>query len=290
MKGILSSLIVFLIFSAVLSMAYMLSTKNLESQENLARSIILDRVYYKFNSMEFAVVRVLQEVLGFKGLNITIMEDGFNLVTLTETLPQNVATFGNEMNKLENFGENKANETNMVVGLDFQTIKDWMPLYILPYNISYLHPNGFGQRDLRITPGNSWSYVNSYTMVFVVNSTLGNDGGSWNSAACKKDADLVWNITVIGTGSTYKKTNNVKRSSNCNFNIENPSGGRILQVSNEDNSVLTVTINPGFEVTSTITINLTDTTGKIRVCLAPQSIKVKETLYQIDKNDTVCMY
>jgi len=290
MKGIVSSLIIFLSFITIFSFVYMVSTKNLEMQDVATTNLILDKVYYKFNSIEFAVVRTLQEAFGYNGMNITLVEDGFNLITLTENLPQDMTTFNGEMDKLENFAESKANETNMVISLDFQTIKDWMPLYIFPYNISYIHPNGFGQRDLKVLPGNSWSYLNGYIMNLTVNSTLGSDGGSWNSAACKNNGDLTWNITVVGIGSTYNKTNVIKRSANCNFNINTPGGSRILQVSNEDNSILTITVNPGFNITSTITLNLTDIPGKVRLCLAPQSIKVKETLYEIEKNDTVCMY
>lgn len=294
MKGFVSTLSILLFFLVIFSLASIISIKGTEFSDIATRNLILDRTYNKFISIEYGIERILEEELNLANLSFSIVENKFNLVAFNQTLPFFAGDFREDIKRFENFSETKMSEINLIVDLDFDKLNECGQLTIIPYNISYgtldgsVCGFGTGQRDLKIDPRNSWTFVNSYKMIFKVNASLGEAGGSWKSAACKKDGTLLWNITVVGNDSTYgPQTGLIKPSANCNFNIENSVGSRILQASNEGNSVLTITINPGFSVSTSVTLNLTDTPGKVRIGLPPQSIKVKETLYQIEKNDTV---
>lgn len=298
MKGFVSTLTILLLFFAIFSLASTFSTKSTEYLDIPIRSLISDKVYNKFISIVYGVERILEEESSYGGLIIKIHENNFSYVTLNETIPtQNNNTFKTDMERFRNFTETKFGETNLVVDLNFTEIENCLPLNILPYNISYTHPDrptdgpkclANQQEEIKVLPDKSWNYVNSYTMIFEVNSSIGEAGGSRNSMACKTNATLTWNITVIGNNTAYNEIAKINPSSSpCSFIMKDLADNKIIDIRNEANSTLNILLQPGFIANSSLTLNLTDIAGKITVGLSPQAIKVKETLYQIEKNDTV---
>ena len=297
MKGIFSSLIVLLIFITSLFLASAFSTKTSQYTEIVNSNNILDRVYNKFSAIEYGIKRILEEGSSFGGIKVAVKEGAFNLVSLTEILPSDVSSFKTDMGNFKTFVETKANETNFVIDLNFSLIEDCLPLTILPYDISYNHPDRSkclqGQQDLRIIPGNNWSLVNGYSMVFVVNSSMDSGSSVWSPSKDCSNGDLIWNITVIGTNGQYgPDLRKIKSDGKCIFRVSDKSkpSNKILQVENDPNNVLNVIVQPNFKITSTLTLNLTKISGGIKVGLPSNAIKIKETLYNIEKNDTVNIY
>ena len=307
MKGIVSSLIVLLIFLTVLSLSSAFSTKFLEYKDIINRNSILDRVYYKFISLEHSTIRILQEEASFGGINVSITEDSFNTVTFQENLPRrNSSNFQEDLDRFERFAEFKINETNLAVDLNFTELK-CLPIIILPYGISYTHfPDGStcqqvpAQTQVVIDPGASWSYVNSYDFVFRPNGNIATAYiVPWEGPGCGK-GNLQLSMTVIGNDVTkgpYVTTTDVAKMCRFNFDaISCPGGSGYIHIIHnqnsreDDKSLILIEVQPNCNLDSTISLNLDDMPGKIRVTFPPQTIKVKETLYQIEKNDTIYVY
>ena len=226
-----------------------------------------------------------------------LFKDAFNLGSLTETLPSDVSDFKTDMERFKTFVETKTNETNFAVDLNFSLIEDCLPLTVLPYDISYNHPDRSkclqGQQDLRIVPSSNWSLVNGYSMVFVVNSSIESGSSVWSPSKDCSGGDLIWGITVIGTNGQYgPDLRKIKSDGKCIFRISDKSkpSNKILQVENDANNILNIIVQPNFKINSTLTLNLTKISGDIKVGLPSKTIKIKETLYLIEKNDTVNIY
>ncbi len=304
MKSLVSTLSILLIFLVVFSLSSVFSTKSSDFSDIIIKNSILDRIYNKFISIEYGIERILEEEFNFGGVNVTIDEDTFNYVTFEEFLPrQDSSLFSNDLKGFENFITTKFNETNLVINLNLTLIEDCLPLTISPYGISYIHPlkspkagclneEQTNQR-LKIDTGNSWMYVNGYILEFVVNSSIDPDSAVFAPSADCTGGNLTWSIRVTGNNTVYGPiTRQIDLDGNCNFRISDASSPakRIVETDNDPNSILNVIVQPGFSVNSSITLNLTDTPGKVGVGLPPQSIKVKETLYQIEKNDTIYIF
>lgn len=298
MKGFVSTLAVLLIFLVVFSLASIFSTKSSEFSTIPTRNLILDKVYNKFIAIEYGIQRILEEESGFGGINVTIIENKFNLVKFEEVLPTNTTNFKEDMNRFENFTESKLNETNLIVDLNLTSLKNCLPLTVIPYNATYSHPDRpdclQGQEELKIDPNPSLNFLNAYTTVFkLVNASLTSDP-SFGGPGCK-DGNLLWNVTVIGDNSTFGPViKNVQPNKMCKLNVTatcNPTAFKAsIREGNIPDGTMVVEVQPGCTIISKITLNLTDINGKVRVGFPPQAIKVKETLYQIEKNDTIYIF
>jgi hypothetical protein len=251
-------------------------------------------------------LRILEEIT-IGGINITIEENDFNIITFEEVLPRrNASDFQEDLDKFERFARNYMNETNLAVDLNFTGLK-CLSFTISPYNITYTHlPDGSecekvsAQTEIVIDPQESWKYLNSYTLVFKPDGNIADASiTGWGGPGCDK-GNLGLNVTVIGNDTTYgPSVTSTRFDKMCRINIDQidcPDGlGFIHVIHNQnsksaDNGTLSIQVQPNCNVTSIISLNLTDIPGKVRVDLAPQSIKVRETLYQIEKNDTVYIY
>ena len=295
MKGFVATLSILLFFLVIFSLASIVSIKETEFSDISTRNLILDRVYNKFIGVEHGIERILEEESGFGGINITIKENQFNLVKFEEILPTNATNFKDDINRFESFTELKTNETNLIIDLNLTALKNCLPLTIIPYNITYSHPDRSGclqgQEELKINPNPSLNFLNSYTTVFkLINASLTSDP-EFGGPGCN-NGNLVWNVTVIGDGSTFGPViKNVQPDKMCKLNVIatcNPTAFKAsIKEGNVPDGLMTVEVQPGCSIISSVALNLTDIDGKVRVGVSPQSIKVKETLYQIEKNDTV---
>ena len=305
MKGIISTLAILLIFLVVFALSSTFSTKTSELFDTTIKNLVLDRVYNKFISIEYALERILSEEARIGGINVTIEENQFVIVNFTEILPRIPSTsdFSKDLDKFEKFAETKLSETNLIVDLDFTDLK-CLPIVISPYNISYTHlpatncQQAPAQTQVAVDPQASWQYVNSYTFVFKPDGDIaGASVTGWSGPGCDKPTGLGLDITIIGNDITYgpnsTKTDYAKF---CRFNIDNiacPAGLGFIHVIHNQNSdtddkgVIDVQVHPNCNITSTISLNLTNIPSKTSVSLPSQTIKVKETLYQIERNDTI---
>jgi hypothetical protein len=296
MKGFVSSLIILLIFLTVLSLSAVFSTKFLDYRDVINRNSILDRVYYKFDSINYAVLRILYEELGIDKLEITIKEDTLNYVTFKQIVPLDLSEYKSDLDNFEKFAEQKMNETNLAVDLNLTGVKNIFPLLILPYGTTYgeiIRP--FGQREIRIDPNGGLTYLNGYTMVFEVMDGDFTDV-SWHPSCKPKDKNIMWNITMKGKNGVYTEVRYIGTTeAQCKFTVKTvcPGNNGFIEVRNAEyqEGGLTVRVQQQCSVLSSIALNFTDIPGKVRVVfVAPQSIKIKETLYQIEKNDTIYIY
>jgi len=306
MKGFVSTLAILLIFLVVFFLASNFSAKTSEFLDITIKNLILDKVYNTFASIEYGVQLILAEEANIGGVNVTIEENNFNIVNFSEILPRRptVSDFSKDLDRFEKFAETKLNETNLVVDLNFTDLK-CLPLVISPYNISYTHiptdcMQAPAQTEVVIDPQNSWQYLNSYTTLFKPNGQVAAaDITGWSGPGCNKGT-LRLGIAVIGTDTTlgpYSTTTLYDKM--CKFNIDNmacPGGFGFIHVihnqnsKEEDRGVLSIEVHPNCNINSIVSLNLTDIPGKVKVSFPPQSIKVKETLYQIEKNDTVYIF
>jgi len=302
-KGLVSSLIILFSFLSILTLAIVFSNRISETSDLVSKSFIFDRVFYKFASIEEALIKLLKGLSSsFGGINVTIETDGFNKVTIDEVLPRNTSAFKTEVDKFERFAETKMNETNLFVDLN---VKDFIcgNIVIQPYGINYTHyptdcENQPAQTRVVIDPISSWSNVTGYELTFMPSGNIsGATFEGWNGPGCSKGS-LELNITVIGKDATNgPNVNFADYAKMCRFNVDNITclGGlgfiHVIHNQNsrdEDKAVLDIQIQPNCNVTTRIALNLTKTQGRPEVTFPnTQIIKVKETLYEIEKNSSI---
>ncbi len=304
MKGIVSTLIILLIFTVSLLLAISFSSKTLELDDIVIRNLVLDKVYNTFISIEHAVQELMLFVSPNGGINVTISDqNNFTIVTFNETLPRyvNSSKFNEDLENFERFAETKLNETNIAVDLILDA--KCLSFVIQPYNITYTHNPGIdclsvsAHTEVVVDPQSSWQYVNGYSFIFRPNGNLsGASITGWSGPGCNKPG-LGLNITIAGKDITLgpsATTSNYNRM--CRYNIDDiscPAGlGYIHLIHNQnsdvtDNGVVDIEIHPNCNITSAVSLNLTKTTGKVSVESLFQKIKIKETLYRIEKNDTI---
>jgi hypothetical protein len=303
MKGLSSSIIAFLFFVSLISLGFVMSEKSAEYADVVNLHIVSSRIFEKYSSIENAILDILNKELSFGAFSVKVYEGSqFNIVKINVTLPSEAADFKDDLDNFETFAETKFNETNIVVELNTSEIQNCFPLSINPYNITFGTIEqggqcgfGSGQRDFKVTPnGNSHQFVNSYEFRIVVNSSLNPGSADFSPASACNDGTLNWTVIIIGLPQTFgPETRMIDPSGKCTFRINAAGGGgRILNINNKPNNddpnkAFILTVQPGFEIDSEITLNLTDIPGRITVGLPPQAIKVRETLFQVERNNTI---
>ncbi len=304
MKGIISSLIVLIAFLSGLFVVIVFANSVQESYDIVSMNAVGDRVFYKFAAIENSIIRIIENDLNQSSLNIAISEGTFNLVTINMSIPSTSGNFSSDLLNFERFAERYLNESRLVVDLNMSNVASCLPLEVIPYNITYGAVDGSqsncgfgaGQRDLKILPGGvSPGLINGYGMVIVANRTRINpSSASWTPSNDCTGGDLNWTVYVRGNNTVYGPvTQMIDKDGKCVFRIdENVTGNKIIQVNNkpqnqDPDATMVVTVQPGFNVSFAVTLNLTDIPGKTGVGLSPQSIKIRETLFQVERNDTV---
>jgi len=288
--------IVFLIFISMFSIAYIFSMNTIQLRENVAQDILANRIYYKFLTISDSVVEIIEKELGgissVAGLNVTVDEQpDFSYVTIVERLPHGVEEFNEDLANYENFVEKYLNETNVKIDTGIGGLGGSMRIEIEPYNIVYDHPLGFGQKEVEITPEET-STLNAYDMTFKLIDANITSTPSFGGPGCS-GGSLRWNVTVIGDSSVYGPViKYIKPDKMCKLQVDATCNQPAFKVTNKQNTQvndgdLFVEVLPGCTIISTISLNLTDVPGKTEVNLPDGQINVIETLYNIQKNDTV---
>ena len=299
MKGLTFTvaLMFFALSLLVFSSLYQLGL--LEFNRLTNKNSLMDRIYYKYDSLENSLRNILNEELGFDKLNVSFSEGNFNVVNFTEQLPLDPSVYKTDIDRYKIFAETKLTEPNIFVSLNISEIRDNLPLTILPYNIDYLHINGLGQRQVEVDPKTSWNSIKSY-YVKITLLEQGNltEPGEWSGAGCTGN-DFRLDVTVIGNTSTFRDARNIDSARMCKLPVDDidcPAGLGFVKVTQnansreEDRGVLQIDVQQNCNITAEISLNLTDMPGKLGVGLPAQSIKVKEMLYEIEKNDTIYIY
>jgi len=303
-KGIVSSLIILVSFLSILALAIIFSNRSSETSDLVSKSFIFDRVFYKFSAIENTLLQILNGGIAnsFGGINITIETDGFNKVTFDEVLPRDTSDFNTQATYFQNFAQTKMNETNMFIDLNLVDIICGS-ITIQPYGINYTHyPNNCinapAQTEVIIDPGPSWGNITGYELTFMPNGNISTATISgWNGPGCGKGS-LELNETVIGLDTSIgTNVNFADYAKMCRYNVDNiacPGGlGYIHVIQNQnsrdaDKAVLDIQVQPNCNITTRIAINLTKTTSMPEVTFPNnQTIKIKETLYEIEKNSSI---
>lgn len=304
MKGMIMSPIVFLIFISIFSIAYVFSMNTIQLRENVAQDILANRIYYKFLTISDSVEKIIEMELG--DINKTFIfntsvdeQPDFSYVNITEKWPQDkqdVSNLNQDLGIYENFTKEYLNETNVVVDTDISSLGQKMRVAIEPYGIVFDQLDwGTNNRQFWITSNNltnGLDELNSYTLSIQLTNgeTVASDVFKNYKCNPEKSGDLKVTFIVISYGGTPMSTTTKylsREKSTCYIATSN--------------GTISVTIdppswhNPGsmmFDLTSTdaivtVSLNLTDIPGKTELDLPDGKINVIESLYSIQKNDTV---
>lgn len=304
MKGIISSLIVIVAFLGALAVAISFAANIQQNYDIVNGDAIGDRVFYKFSAIEKSISRIMEQDLNATSFSVGVSEGRSNKVTFNVTLPSVGGNFSTDLADYERFAESQLNETNLAVDLNLTQMRSCMPLTVTPYNISFGTFNdsfrgcgfGSGQRNVKISMnGSALGYLKGYDMSVRANRTRINAASAtWLPAGDCTGGTINWTIKVAGNMSTVygPVTNMVQPGGKCVFSIyEQGTNKLVMQVNNspfvsDPSGTLSVGSQPGFNVSFVVTLNLTDAPGKLKVLLPPQLIRVRETLFHIEKNDT----
>jgi len=306
MKGIMSSIIVLFAFLSTLLVVMVFSSSIQESRDLVNLNAVGDRVFYNFASLEQSVKRIMENDMN-STFNYRIVESsGRNVVVINQSFPSSKGNFSRDILNFERFAERTLNQSNLVLDLNFSSVLNCFPLTILPYNISYMTYNntlttcgfGEGQRYVRVTPnGTGSNYISGYDMLIVANATrINSTSAFWAASGCS-GGTLNWTVRVVGNMSTSygPVTMMVDPAGGCQFAISESFTRKAVfhlnntPLSSDPGKTLLFGSRPGFNVTFVLSMNLTDVPGKLAVSLPPQSLKVRETLFKIERNDTVTL-
>lgn len=297
MKGLTITLSVLIIFGITLSLSFLFASRSLEFSRALDKNLVSDRVYYKFDSISSDLLRIVRQIYG---LNVSVEENDFTIVTFQEELPKSWSEYFDFLSALtlfKSFSETYT-ETNLVTSVNTTDLIAKMPLVVLPYNISYEHKNivetlswswgNLGDEYLKITPINV-NLLKSYDISLRLVGEKKKDITTSLTGECEV-GNLRWNITTVADDGSITNITYIDPEEDCSFIVYRGTG-KFVNFTNNENIpgeliVRIKVLKPIFN----ISLNLTDIPGKTEVSLPPQIIQIKETLYQIEKNDTAYFY
>lgn len=301
-KGAVMSSIAFLVLASLLSLAYLYSSSSISIRSLVTQNLIANKIYYNFHAILRGTIRIIEEELGGVTnpeiqLNISVDEQpDYSYVSVTEKIPQEMVSlqgFRDDLGKYEQFVETYMPESNVEIDTGISALGESMTLVIEPYDILYTHER-FGQREFFVIPENtenSLGKVNGYdfTIKFLGAWRL-TSPGAWGPF---KSGDL--RISVSATDEfgtyTYETTEYVSRTEASQLKIDasGPTGGYVrVRIGYAAPGAVTLEVHEA-EITITTSLNLTDIPGRTEVDLPDGKINVVETLYNIEKNDTVRM-
>ena len=191
MKGMVISLIAMLVSISIFSLFYLVASQALDTSEIVSRDIIAKRIYYKFQTISDSANEIIEKELAdlYKlTMDVTVDEQpDYSYVTFTEKLPQeleDVDDFKEDLRRYERFAEAYLPEKNIAVETKVADIGEYMCFLIEPYNITYNHTEGFGQRQVLIKPENEdlLDNLNGYTINIKLEepwNVLVGGGGEW---------------------------------------------------------------------------------------------------------------
>jgi len=270
------------------------------------QDILANRIYYKFLTIRDSVIEIIEEELGdvtiMMLLDITVDEQpDFSYVTFTERLPQDVGDFNEDLVRYEKFVETYLNETNVDIDTGIGGLGGRMRVEIEPYDIVYDHLPPWGDGDKRqysVTPldaEHSLDKLNSYnvTVQFVEGWSIQPETAEWGP---RKEGDLEVTIKTISDGGTpsYETTEYISRDRKSQFKIDtiDETGmheGWVRVIISEDSPGLLLFEMHLSEAIVTTELKLTEIPGKTKVNFPDGQIKVIETKYIIEKNDTISL-
>jgi len=141
-KGVLFTLSILLIVSLVLAIA-ILNFKSVQKTKDVLSEVgAVERVY----NLGTSVANGFKEIFNaYSGINLTLVNE---TITFKEFLPNtNTALFKNSLDNYKVYVENEDNNTK----LNINTLKNELPLLILPHNITYTH-SSFGDKRIIVDP------------------------------------------------------------------------------------------------------------------------------------------
>ncbi|MBI4009609.1 MAG: hypothetical protein HY361_00235 [Candidatus Aenigmarchaeota archaeon] len=307
MKGLVFTITLMFFAITLLTFTFLYKQSLSEFNGQIIKNSLIDRVYYKYQSIQNDLRRLLGGTVNVGGVNVTVEENNnLTVVNFTEVLPRRPGTsdFSKDLDNYEKFAEAKLNETNLLIDLNVIDLK-CLPFIIEPYNIRIIHipdtdcTHASAQTEVIINASSSWQYLKNYTFIFRPDGNIaGADITGWSGGGCNKPG-LGLNIIFIGkdtirgpfsTTTSYDKI--------CKFNMDEiacpgaSNKGYVHVVHNQnsqdaDKGIIDIQVHPNCNITSTVSLNLTDIPGTTSVSLPTQIIKIKETLYEIEKNDTI---
>lgn len=313
MKSLTTTLSVFLMFGVILSLSLMFSSKTSEFNDILNRKFVTDRIYYKFDSIETSLLKIVKDI---HKINVTIEEDDFINVTFQENLPKSEDEnddFESAADTFKSFVEGLP-EANFLTFVNSTRLKSNMTLIVRPYNISYDHLNlGEDPNDppdglefLKIRPQNP-DYVEQYNIVVKIGDKNLDAGDTECSGDSNCDCtppfssgDLIWNITTIDKDDEYfNDLISLNYDDRCEFIITISGIAKRLNFTNDRNERGSLIYRARIQLGGgtpdkspdlSISLNLTDIPGRTKVTLPQRIINIKETLYQIERNDTAYIH
>jgi hypothetical protein len=300
-KGIMSAMALFMMMGAFL-IAHVLMVSNIRNRSLISGSLIADRIYYIYESIESSAARIIEIELGNSSkpltMNVTVDEQpDYSYVTFTERLPQNVSGFNDDLARYERFAESYLNWTDIDVSTGISGLGGDMESVIEPYGITYTHVGPWGNGDKRqyeVIPGSGLGNLNGYTITVQLENgwRVVPSSATWGPL---KAGDLLVNITTISSGGSpvHSTQQYVSRTDKSTFKVDtNKTAGGYVEgwvraiVSDEYDGGVLFEMHLTEAVVST-KLDLDDVPGETTVELPDGKINVVETQYNIEKNGTV---
>ena len=242
MKGVLFSIGLLVLSMTILTTSFIFLQGNIESQEEIARLSIYDRMHSEIKCIENSYSNILSMVV-----DVSIYD---NSVSFRERLPNpNADDF---KDNVDGFREFAINNSDFYLQLDMTEVKNDLPLIVEPLGIKYYHDSGFGNN--RIAVINSSDIAN-----YSLDLKIAEDGSIntvWNDVAGTDE----FSINIETNTDTYSETRSLdfSASSTLEINISDATDKFInmvigdldigsLEIENTDNLDLIVYTEMGVE-------------------------------------------
>lgn len=276
-KAMLFTISLVLISFITLSIAVMVSQSYQKSQVRFYEIGSMDRL----NDLSSSIEQGIREIFTVSsGISLSLNVSS-STVTFSEELPSPTAeSFRDDMDDFQTFVESQFPE----VSLNLVTVEDFLPLVVLPYNVTFTHPLAFGQDRINVIP--EQINFNSYEIyVYVEDDNVSEI--DWGGPQSGSDYMSVTAEDAFGN-FLFEERGTIDFNKNVAVEVFLESGQKVLiKIDSNDNGELRIQNEADVSVFVNTTIDFDNLEEPIHIGFPEGSIYVNYSAFGISKTTTV---
>lgn len=238
----------------------------------------MDRMYDLSSSIEQGLLEVFEVS---SGMNVVVNESSSTMIIAEELPSSSAQNFKDDMADFQSFVESNFQE----VKLNLFDVSGDLPLIIYPYNVTYTHPDQYGQDRINIIPQEL--NFNSYE-IYVYSEFDNVTGIDWGGP---KSGDKYMSVTAEDSYGNYffEESNKIDFTKNQLINIllESSGGNILIQLDPNEDGKLRLESHSSVPVSINISIDFDPMEEPISISFPDDTINVTYTNLDISRIHTV---
>ncbi|MBI4149735.1 hypothetical protein HY491_04775 [Candidatus Woesearchaeota archaeon] len=276
-RGVLFTAGMVILGAVTLALVLVVVEQRQQANAQLIPMLGLDRQYDLFTSIEGGLREIIlvESGMEFNASNATT-------VMIGESIPSNADAFRAAMAGFEDFVEDNFAE----VQLNLIDVNDNLPFFISPYNVSFTHPDQYGQDRITITP--TALNVKSYG-IFINSSKMEIESLTWGGS---KSGNVPMSVRAVDyLGNEFVEAHQVDLTKNVAITIAfaDEDDDLLVQVRPNELGTLRVENHEEESVFVAVTIGFPLMSEPVSVTLPPDTIRINYSSMGIEHRGTVRM-